>query len=110
MTGMDLETAARNNIGTLTVIKHDSIFSGYDKNIPETVKRFDASTQRGDYAALARALGCHAETVTKPADIRPALDRALNATREGQPAVLDVITAETRELSHKKMPPGRPRG
>ena len=110
MTGMDLETAARNNIGTLTIIKHDSIFSGYDQNIPESIKRFDSATQHGDYAELARALGCHAETVTKPAEIRPALQRALNATGEGQPAVLDVITAETRKLSHKKIPPERKRG
>ena len=34
MTGMDLETASRENIPILTVIKHDSMFSGYPPNFP----------------------------------------------------------------------------
>ena len=102
MTAMDWETAARNNIAILTVVKHDSIFSGYDRNIPESVKRFQASTQHGDYAEIARALGCHAERVERLSDLRPAYDRAIAATRDGQPAVVDVITAETRVLSHRK--------
>ncbi len=102
MTGMDWETAARNGIATLTVIKHDSVFSGYDRNIPESIKRYDAATQKGEYAAVARALGCHAETVEHPGELRPALERAIRVTRDGQPAVVDVITAETRVLSHKK--------
>ena len=99
MTGMDWETASRNNIPILTVIKHDSIFSGYDRNIPEASARFDANRQQGDYATIAASLGCHAEKVTEPAALRPALERAIRATGEGQPAVVDVITAETRKLS-----------
>ena len=99
MTGMDWETASRNDIPILTVIKHDSIFSGYDRNIPEASARFEANRQQGDYATIAASLGCHAEKVTEPAALRPALERAIRATNEGQPAVVDVITAETRKLS-----------
>ena len=99
MTGMDWETASRNDIPILTVIKHDSIFSGYDRNIPEASERYRANRQQGDYAAIAGALGCHAERVSEAAALRPALERAIRATREGQPAVVDVITAETRKLS-----------
>ena len=99
MTGMDWETASRNDIPILTVIKHDSIFSGYDRNIPEASERYRANRQQGDYAAIAGALGCHAERVSEAAGLRPALERAIRATREGQPAVVDVITAETRKLS-----------
>ena len=99
MTGMDWETAVRENIPILTVIKHDSIFSGYDRLIPEAVKRYKTSTQRGDYAGVAAALGCYTEKVQKVAELRPALERAISATRDGQPAVVDVITAETRKLS-----------
>ena len=99
MTGMDWETAARNEIPILSVVKHDSIFSGYDKHIPEAIERYGASTQTGDYAAIATALGCHAEKVTEVAGLKPAYERAIRATREGQPAVVDVITAETRKLS-----------
>lgn len=102
MTAMDLETAARNGIGTLTVIKHDSVFSGYDRNIPDSIERYDAAKQTGDYAALAAALGCHAERVEEPAALPGAYARAIAATRESRPAVVDVITAETRKLSHHK--------
>ena len=83
----------------MTVVKHDSIFSGYDRGIPESVKRYRTSTQTGDYEGVAKALGCHTERVTEPAELRPAYDRAIRATWEGQPAVVDVITAETRKLS-----------
>jgi acetolactate synthase-1/2/3 large subunit len=99
MTGMDWETASRNEIPILSVVKHDSIFSAYDRNIPEAVKRYKVSSQYGDYAAVAAALGCWSEKVTQPAELRPALERAIRATHEGQPAVVDVITAETRLLS-----------
>ena len=37
--------------------------------------------------------------MTEPKALRPALERAIRATGEGQPAVVDVITAETRKLS-----------
>ncbi len=105
MTGMDWETAARESIPILSVVKHDSIFSGYDKFIPESIERFELSSLYGDYAAVAAALGCHAEKVTGLAELRPAFDRAIRATRDGQPAVVDVYTAETHRLS--KGPPDR---
>ena len=99
MTGMDWETAARENLPILSVIKHDAIFSGYDKNIPQSIQKFGSSTLHGDYAGVAAALGCHAESVSAIGDLRPALMRALRAVNEGQPAVVDVSTAETRDLS-----------
>ena len=99
MTGMDWETAARENIPILTMVKHDSIFSGYDRHIPESIKRYQTSTQKGDYAGVARALGCHSEKVERASDLRPAIERGIQATRDGQPAVVDVITCETRKLS-----------
>jgi thiamine pyrophosphate-dependent acetolactate synthase large subunit-like protein len=99
MTGMDWETAVRERAPIMTVVKHDSIFSGYDRAIPEAAKRYQTSTQTGDYAGVAKALGCHTERVTEPGELRPAYDRAIRATREGRPAVVDVITAETRKLS-----------
>ena len=99
MTGMDWETAVRERAPIMTVIKHDSVFSGYDRAIPEAVKRYGTSTQTGDYAGVAAALGCYTERVTEPGGLRSAYERAIRATREGQPAVVDVITQETRKLS-----------
>jgi len=99
MTGMDLETAVRENIPILTVIKHDSVFSGYGTVFPEATTRFRATMQTGDYAAVGKAFGLHAERVSNVGELRPAFERAIRATRDGQPALVDVITAETRKLS-----------
>ncbi len=99
MTGMDLETAARENIPILTVIKHDGVFSGYPPNYPEADARYHAIRQGGDYAALARALGWHAQRVEQPGELRAAFERGLAAVRDGQPALVDVITKETTRLS-----------
>jgi acetolactate synthase-1/2/3 large subunit len=99
MTGMDLETASRENIPILTVVKHDSIFSGYPANFPVALERYGAIVQGGDYAALARSLGWWSERVEQPAQLREVFQRALAATRDGQPALVDVITKETTKLS-----------
>ena len=41
---------------------------------------------------MAEALGCHAEYVEEPQDIRPALQRASAAVGKGVPAVVNVKT------------------
>ena len=99
MTGMDLATASKYDIPILTIIKHDSVFSGYGKHIPEAIKRYDAAGMDGDYASVATALGCHGERVESLAGLRPALQRAITAVNEGKPALVDVSTSETRRLS-----------
>jgi len=98
MTAMDWETAVRERIPILTVIKHDSIFSMYDQYIPDSIEKLGASNVYGDYAGVARSLGCHAERVTTIAELRPAFQRAIAAVDAGQPAVVDVITSETRRI------------
>jgi acetolactate synthase-1/2/3 large subunit len=99
MTGMDLETASRSGIPILTVIKHDSVFSGYPANYPDSDAKYRAIRQDGDYAGVARALGWHAERVEQPGELRAAFQRGLQAVRDGQPALVDVITKETKRLS-----------
>jgi thiamine pyrophosphate-dependent acetolactate synthase large subunit-like protein len=99
MTGLDLETAAREEIPILTVVKHDEVFSGYYRHMPLALERYGAARQRGDYAGLARSLGLHAERVEEPGALRAAFERAIAAVTRGQPALVDVITAETHRLS-----------
>jgi thiamine pyrophosphate-dependent acetolactate synthase large subunit-like protein len=48
-------------------------------------------TPRPDYAALVRAFAGYGETVEDPEQIRPALQRALEAVRGGKAALVDVI-------------------
>jgi acetolactate synthase-1/2/3 large subunit len=51
-----------------------------------------------DFAALARACGCHGEQVEEAADVERALSRALEANRRGVPAVVDIAVSRERLL------------
>jgi acetolactate synthase-1/2/3 large subunit len=44
-----------------------------------------------DFSQIALANQCYGQRVERPEDIRPALERALKATRQGIPAVLDFV-------------------
>ncbi len=103
MTAMDWETAVREQIPITTVVKHDSKFSGYSHSIPESAARYGSDSVAGDYAGVARALGCVAERIENPGELPGALERAAIANSEGRPAVLDVITKPTTRLSRRRV-------
>ncbi len=44
-----------------------------------------------DFAKAAAAFGIRGEVVADPAQIKPALDRAIKSTREGKPYLLDMV-------------------
>ena len=44
---------------------------------------------------MAQAYKCYGERVERPEDLRGALTRALEANKQGQPAIIDVIVDET---------------
>jgi acetolactate synthase-1/2/3 large subunit len=94
MVGMDVETAVRCRIPILTIVMNNGIMGGYGKWMPDAVERFESSSLGGDYAAIARALGGHAEHVAAPAELRPALERAIASTRDGNATLLEVMTHE----------------
>jgi acetolactate synthase-1/2/3 large subunit len=56
-------------------------------------------TVQPDFAAVARASGCHGERIAQPVEIRPALRRAKRANAEGLPAVLDFLI-DQEDLSY----------
>ena len=94
MCGTDFETASRNKIGIISVIMNNGAMGGYEKNIPVAVEKYGSKFISGDYNKLADSLGCHAETITQPGQIAPALQRAQEISATGQPVVLEVITRE----------------
>ena len=49
-----------------------------------------------DFAMIARAMGGHGEKVADPDKLQGALQRALAAVKNGQPAVLDTIITDTK--------------
>jgi acetolactate synthase I/II/III large subunit len=91
MVGMDIETAVRNRIGIVTVIFNNGIMAIESDSLVDAHTEYGANFVGGNYAALAESLGAVGERVVQPADFIPALDRAMSATREGRPAVIEVM-------------------
>ena len=92
--GMEVETAVRERLPIMTVILNNSVMGGYGHHMPNASERFGSNRLSGSYAKVAEALGAHAERVEQPGAVRSALERAIAATRNGQPAVLEMITKE----------------
>ena len=99
MVGMDLETAVREQIPILTILLNNSAMGNYERHIPKAVEKYGTKRLSGNYADVARSLGAHAERVEQPGEILPALKRALDATHDAQPALIELITVEEPDLA-----------
>ena len=99
MAGMDLETAARSNIGTTTVILNNSVMTHYSSHMPYATERYGANRFSGEYVKVGEGLGAHSEQVKTPDQLGPALKRATEANAKGQPALLEVITKEEKAVA-----------
>ncbi len=98
MAGLDIETAARNEIGTLTVVLNNSVMTNYSHHMPYATEQYGSNRFSGEYAKVSEGLGAYAETVRTPDEIAPAIQRGLAATQKGQPAVLEMITKEELDV------------
>jgi thiamine pyrophosphate-dependent acetolactate synthase large subunit-like protein len=99
MIGMDVETAVRCQIPILTIVMNNGLMGGYGEWMPSAVERYASNELGGDYAAVGRALGAHTELVRDPAELRPALERAIRSTEDGCTALVEVLTHEEHELA-----------
>jgi acetolactate synthase-1/2/3 large subunit len=86
----ELDAARRHGLAAVHVI-HDNQSWGVIR-LGQSRGGFDLGTslEGADYAAVARALGCHGEHVDRPDQVAAALDRALSC---GLPAVIDARVA-----------------
>jgi acetolactate synthase I/II/III large subunit len=92
--GMELDTLARHGVAVLAIVGNNGIWA-LEKHPMEAVYGYSvvADLRPGTrYDRIAEALGCHAEFVQTPAELRPALDRAMSS---GQPALVNVLTDPT---------------
>jgi acetolactate synthase-1/2/3 large subunit len=99
MVGMDLETAVRNRIGTITIVLNNGLMAGYTYWQPIATEKYRIQYLGGRYADLARSLDAHGEKVERIADIRPAFERAIRESEEGRPALLEIMTREEPVLA-----------
>jgi acetolactate synthase-1/2/3 large subunit len=97
MTGMEIETAVRMGIPTMTiVINNEGIGGGMmgmgrPSGTPPAVAKLG-----GNFSEVARGLGAYSERVEQPRDIIPAFRRAIRATEEGQAALVEVMIKPMR--------------
>jgi len=99
MTGLDLETAVRNEIGIITILLNNSAMGNYKRYMPLAIERYRANRLGGEYAELARALGAFAARVTNPGEFGSAFSSAIASARQGRPALLEFITCEEPAVS-----------
>ncbi len=99
MTGLDFETAVRNNIPILTIVSNNSTMAIETNRLVGSHDLYGTRDVGGNYADLARSLGGWAERVEDPADVGPAILRARRATEEGRAALLEFITSAETALN-----------
>jgi acetolactate synthase-1/2/3 large subunit len=99
MTGMDLETAARNGIAILTIVFNNGVMAA-ERHVMETsIKKYNSIDVVGNYAKLAEALNVASRRVTKPAEIVDGIKQAVDATESGKPFLLEFVVKEGYDFS-----------
>ena len=99
MVGMDIETAARNGIGILTIVLNNGAMAIERATMPFAIEQYGSHTQGGNYRDVARALGGWGIRVEKPDEFVPALKQAVEVTKTGQPAMIECLTKEGFDFS-----------
>jgi acetolactate synthase-1/2/3 large subunit len=95
LSAMELDTAARHRLGVVVVVVNNG---GWGDVRHEQRMFYGEEADQGAvlstirYDLIAEAVGGHGERVTEPDQLRPALERALKASSDGVPAVVDAVT------------------
>lgn len=99
MTGMDFETAVRNNIPILSILFNNYAMAMEFKVMSVSRAKYHSTDISGNYADWAKALGGYSERVTEPEQVVHALLKGIAATKEGKPALLEFITTQDKVYS-----------
>jgi acetolactate synthase I/II/III large subunit len=99
MTGMDIETAARNRIAILTIVFNNGVMGAERDVLKISDEKYGAMTVGGNYARLAEALNVASRRIEKPGDIVAGLNEAVSITETGAPFLLEFVVKEGRDFS-----------
>jgi thiamine pyrophosphate-dependent acetolactate synthase large subunit-like protein len=98
-TGMDFETAVRERIPILSCLMNNFSMAIELKVMPVSTEKYRSTDISGNYADMAKAFGGYGERVTDPAQIKAAIQRGIEQTQAGKPALLEFITAKETRVS-----------
>ncbi len=99
-----LWTAAHHRIPLLSVMHNNRAYHQETMHVVRMAARHQRGIARAavgttltepavDFAKIAQGLGVHAEgPITSPADLGPAIRRAMDVVERGEPALVDVVT------------------
>jgi thiamine pyrophosphate-dependent acetolactate synthase large subunit-like protein len=99
-----LWTAAHHRIPLLTIMHNNRAYHQERMYITDMAARANRDVGRAgigndlsdpfiDYASLAKAYGVHGQgPITNPGELGPALKRAIEVVKRGEPALVDVVT------------------
>ncbi len=97
MVGMEVETAVRMGLPTLTLLLNNGGTGGglmamaRENAAPPTMAELG-----GNFTMVAQGLGAYAERVEQPSDLQAAYRRAIDATESGQAALVEVMIRPMR--------------
>jgi thiamine pyrophosphate-dependent acetolactate synthase large subunit-like protein len=99
MSGLDIETASRSGLGTITVVLNNGVMTHYYDHFPHATENWKSNELGGIYSDTAKSLGAHGERIHNPDEIGPAMTRAVEVANGGQPVLLEMITKEEENIS-----------
>jgi len=99
MTGLDIETAARNKIAILTIVFNNGVMAAERDVLKTATKKYGAMNVGGNYAKVAEGLNVASARVEKPADIVPAIKDAVGVTQSGAPFLLEFVVKQGYDFS-----------
>jgi len=99
MTGMDIETAARNGIATLTIVFNNSVMAAERDVLVLATEKYGSMDVGGNYAKVAEGLNVQSRRVESPDDIIPAIKEAVAVTQSGAPYLLEFVVKQGYDFS-----------
>jgi thiamine pyrophosphate-dependent acetolactate synthase large subunit-like protein len=97
-------TAAHHRIPLLAVMHNNRAYHQEVMHLQRMANRHNRGATRAhigttledpniDYARIAQGMGVHAQgPITNPADLAPAIKRAIDVVKRGEPSLIDVVT------------------
>ena len=101
MTGLDIETAVRAGIPSLTIVLNNNTMAIEIPHMKLSHEMHKARDLGGNFADTARSLGAWSERVADPDDVAAAILRAKRATEDGRTCLLEFVTSAETAFSHR---------
>lgn len=98
-TGIDFKTAVREQILILSVLFNNFSMAIEIPIMSVSTEKYRSTDISGNYANMAKAFGGYDERVETPSQIIPTIQRGIQKTQEGVPALLEFITAKEIQIS-----------